>query len=103
MTGPVATTVASGALLSPPIMDAGPVRVLAAFVAINTVMYCALAVAKILPRLHPSTWLDRANRRGENRGIYPPDWTGAVPALVEPVPAGPAAPGGGVRGPARGR
>lgn len=42
---------------------------MAAFVAVNTVMYAALAVAKILPRLHPPEW--RRGQRSETRSIYP--------------------------------
>lgn len=45
--------------------------VLAAFVAINTVMYVALAVAKILPRAHPGDWLPRTYVRSQTRSIYP--------------------------------
>ncbi len=45
--------------------------VLAAFVAINTVMYLALAVAKILPKVHPRDWLPRGYARSQERGIYP--------------------------------
>lgn len=45
--------------------------VLASFVAINTVMYVALAVAKIFPKLHPRDWLPRRYTRSETRSIYP--------------------------------
>ena len=45
--------------------------VLAAFVAINTVMYLALAVAKILPKVHPRDWLPRTYARAQERSIYP--------------------------------
>ncbi len=45
--------------------------VLAAFVAVNTVMYVALAVAKILPKIHPRDWLPRTYVRGQTRSIYP--------------------------------
>jgi hypothetical protein len=61
----------AGGLLPASFLDSVPVRVLAAFVTINTVMYCALAVAKILPRLHPSTWFTGDNRRAEERSIHP--------------------------------
>lgn len=62
-----------GHLLPPGILDSEAFAVLLTFVSINTVMYAALSVAKILPRLHPSEWLDRLNRRGETRSIYPDD------------------------------
>jgi len=44
--------------------------VLMIFVAINTIMYGALSVAKVLPALHPTEWFSR-RRRNETRGIYP--------------------------------
>ena len=45
--------------------------VLAAFVAINTVMYGALALAKMLPKVYPGDWLPSRNRRAQTRSIYP--------------------------------
>ncbi|GAB3301792.1 hypothetical protein EK0264_01135 [Epidermidibacterium keratini] len=45
--------------------------ILSSFVAINTVMYVALAVAKILPKLYPRDWLPRTYTRAETRSIYP--------------------------------
>ena len=45
--------------------------VLAAFVAINTVMYVALAVAKVLPKVYVSDWFTSRDRRAQNRGIHP--------------------------------
>lgn len=45
--------------------------VLATFVAINTVIYVALAVAKMLPKVYPSDWWQSSNRRSESRSIYP--------------------------------
>jgi hypothetical protein len=47
--------------------------VLAAFVAINTVMYLSLAIAKMLPKLYLSDYLPSRNRRGETRSIHPDD------------------------------
>lgn len=46
---------------------------LTAFVAVNTLVYVVLSVSKILPRVHPSTWLRRGgtSRRRETRSIYP--------------------------------
>ena len=51
--------------------------VLAAFVAINTVMYAALALAKMLPKIYPSDWLQGSNRRARVRGIYPEPASGS--------------------------
>ncbi|WP_241977478.1 hypothetical protein [Cryobacterium cheniae] len=45
--------------------------ILAAFVAINTVMFAALAVAKILPKVHPTDWFRGRNRRAATRSIHP--------------------------------
>ncbi len=45
--------------------------ILAAFVAINTVMYVALAIAKMLPKVYVADWFDHRDRRGETRSIYP--------------------------------
>jgi hypothetical protein len=58
-------------LLPESILHTGWFAVLAAFVAINTVMYCALAIAKTLPRIYPSDWTRRRHRRTESRGIHP--------------------------------
>jgi hypothetical protein len=47
---------------------------LTAFVAVNTLVYVVLSVSKILPRVHPTTWLrgsSAASRRRESRSIYP--------------------------------
>ncbi len=45
--------------------------VLATFVAINTLMYAALAIAKILPKVHPGDWIHTRNKRTETRSIHP--------------------------------
>lgn len=45
--------------------------ILATFVAINTVMYAALAFAKVLPKIHPTEWIRTRNDRAESRSIYP--------------------------------
>ncbi len=45
--------------------------VLAAFVAINTVVYVALAVAKVLPKIYFGDYLPGQDRRYETRSIHP--------------------------------
>jgi hypothetical protein len=45
--------------------------VFAAFVAINTVIYTALAVAKILPKIYLTDLFSRRNSRSETRSIHP--------------------------------
>ena len=47
------------------------IAVLAAFVAINTMVYVTLAVAKILPKVYVRDLLDTRNRRSETRSIDP--------------------------------
>lgn len=61
----------AGLLLPEAVLRSTPVTVLAAFVAINTVMYGALAVAKMLPKVYPSSWVGGRNRRRQNRSIHP--------------------------------
>ena len=45
--------------------------VLSAFVAINTIMYTALAVAKVAPKIYVSDLVHRRDRRVTNRSIHP--------------------------------
>ena len=45
--------------------------VLATFVAINTVMYAALAIAKVLPKVRTPAWFRSSQGRGETRSIHP--------------------------------
>lgn len=45
--------------------------ILTAFVALNTVMYCALAVVKTLPRIYPTDWIRPRRPRSESRSIHP--------------------------------
>lgn len=55
----------------PAMLHADWIAVLTAFVALNTVMYAALAVAKILPKMYVSDWVPSRNRRSQTRSIYP--------------------------------
>ncbi|WP_307843204.1 hypothetical protein [Arthrobacter sp. MSA 4-2] len=45
--------------------------VLATFVAINTVMYAALAIVKVLPKVHAPGWMRSRGERSETRSIHP--------------------------------
>lgn len=45
--------------------------ILAAFVAINTVVYVALSVAKALPKVYVRDYLPRSYERAETRSIHP--------------------------------
>lgn len=59
----------TGFLLPESVLQSPRVAVLAAFVAINTLLYVTLAAVKILPRPRVS-WSGRSRRR-ETRGIHP--------------------------------
>ncbi|MCY7396002.1 MAG: hypothetical protein LH468_07605 [Nocardioides sp.] len=65
-----------GIVFSQSLLRSEVFAVLAAFVAINTMMYGALAVAKMLPKVYPSDWTTSRNRRVESRGIHPLDKAG---------------------------
>ena len=60
-----------GVLLPDSILRNDVIAVLAAFVAINTIVYVTLAVAKILPKFYLRDWLAASNRRAETRSIHP--------------------------------
>ena len=60
-----------GLLLPESILRNEVVAVLAAFVAINTIVYVTLAVAKILPKVYVTDWIGSRNRRSETRSIDP--------------------------------
>lgn len=62
---------AHGLVFSESVLHSEWFAVLAAFVAINTVMYCVLTVAKMLPKVYVADWVTSANRRTESRSIYP--------------------------------
>jgi hypothetical protein len=53
------------------ILDTEWFGILAAFVAINTIMYASVTVAKLLPRVNPSVWRRDSYQRAETRSIYP--------------------------------
>ncbi|MCH8559581.1 hypothetical protein [Nesterenkonia sp. DZ6] len=61
----------NGLVLPPTVLESAWFLSLAGFVAINTVMFVALAVAKILPRIYVSDWAHGRQRRSETRSIYP--------------------------------
>ena len=67
----VPAVVPMGVLLPDSILRNEVIAVLAAFVAINTIVYVTLAVATILPKLYLRDWLSGRNRRSETRSIHP--------------------------------
>jgi hypothetical protein len=70
MTG-LTMLVPEGILLPESFLRSEGFAVLAAFVAINTVMYVVLAIAKMLPKIYVADWVDHRERRVENRSIDP--------------------------------
>lgn len=62
-----------GALLPADAMHAHWFGVLAAFVAVNTVIYVSLAVAKAVPKIYVRDWAPRGYQRAETRSIHPDD------------------------------
>ncbi len=64
-------TIHAGFLLPESFLQSEFFSVLATFVAINTLIYVTLAVAKMLPRVYPGDLIHGRNRRREPRGILP--------------------------------
>ncbi len=60
----------SGLLLPESFLHSPTFGLLSAFVAVNTVVYVALAIVKMLPALPIGMLFHRRNRRSENRSIY---------------------------------
>lgn len=71
MIGPIPVVAAAGVLLPESFLQSPVYAVLAAFVAINTVIYLALAVGKLLPKIHLGGLLHRREHRAETRSIHP--------------------------------
>lgn len=63
--------VEAGILIPAAVLQSNFFQILAAFVAINTVMYLSLAIAKILPKIYLSDVIRRINSRSETRSIHP--------------------------------
>lgn len=64
-------TLPTGILLPESLMNSNFYAILTLFVAINTLIYVALAVAKILPKIYMSDWIQRRRTRSETRSIHP--------------------------------
>lgn len=67
----LATQAPTGLLLPESILNTPLFGLLAAFVAVNTVVFLALAVVKMLPAVPLSMLFIHRNRRIQNRSIYP--------------------------------
>jgi len=60
-----------GLVLPAEILSSPGFQFLAAFVTINTIMYLTLAIAKMLPKIYVSDWVNPRGRRSETRSIHP--------------------------------
>jgi hypothetical protein len=67
----VAAVLPTGVLLPESILHTDSFKILATFVALNTLMYATLAVLKVLPKGYALSWFSGLNRRAQNRSIYP--------------------------------
>ncbi|MDQ0029627.1 hypothetical protein [Arthrobacter bambusae] len=67
----ISASLPAGILFPEGILHSDWFAILATFVAINTLMYGALAIAKIFPKVHPSDWIRTRNQRSETRSIHP--------------------------------
>jgi len=65
--------VPTGILLPDSVLTSPFFAVFSAFVGINTVVYVALAVAKVLPKIYLTDWFTGSNRRSMDRSIYAVD------------------------------
>lgn len=63
--------VPTGILLPESLMSSNFYAILTLFVAINTLIYVALAVSKILPKIYLTDWIQRRRSRSETRSIHP--------------------------------
>ncbi|MFH8248981.1 hypothetical protein ACH3VR_01275 [Microbacterium sp. B2969] len=64
-------TVPTGLVFPQELLTTPAFQFLAAFVAINTIMYATLAIAKMLPKVYLSDIISRRDRRKETRSIHP--------------------------------
>ncbi|WP_231391909.1 hypothetical protein [Arthrobacter sp. 35W] len=71
MTAALAPALPAGILLPESVMHSDWFSILIMFVAINTLIYVALAMAKILPKIYLSDWIRRRSKRSETRSIHP--------------------------------
>lgn len=71
ITAAIGPVLPRGILLPETLLHSDMFAVLAAFVAINTVVYASLALANVLPKIYPADWVTDRSRRAETRSIYP--------------------------------
>lgn len=61
----------AGILLPASVLNSQLFAHFATFVAINTVIFGALSLAKILPKIYFTDWMSGSTRRAATRSIYP--------------------------------
>ena len=66
----------TGLLLPAELLTTPFFQFLSAFVAINTIMFAALAIAQMLPKMYLSDLVTSRGRRKETRSIHPDDGQG---------------------------
>lgn len=71
------TSYQAGILLPETTLQTHWFAILATFVAINTLMYMALAIAKVLPKIYLSDFYTSRDKRRETRSIWPNDQPGS--------------------------
>jgi len=81
----------AGILFPESVLRSDFVSVLAAFVAVNTVIYATLAIAKIVPMVYLSDLIPGRRRRAETRSIFPETARDSRHAKPRPVPSVPPA------------
>jgi len=67
----------TGLLLPAELLVSPFFQFLSAFVAINTIMFAALAIAHMLPKVYFSDFVTSRGRRKETRSIHPDDSQGS--------------------------
>ena len=66
----------TGLLLPAELLTTPFFQFLSAFVAINTIMFAALAIAHMIPKVYLSDFFARRGRRKETRSVHPDDGLG---------------------------
>jgi hypothetical protein len=64
-------SILAGLLLPEGLMQTEWFAALSIFVSVNTVLYVTVAIIKTFPKAYLSDWIDRRDRRTEDRSIFP--------------------------------
>jgi hypothetical protein len=74
---PMNTIAPTGLVVPAELLTTPFFQFLSAFVAINTIMFAALAIAQMLPKVYFSDFVTSRGRRKETRSIHPDDGVGS--------------------------